>query len=133
MLKFYEFVDILAENPNEYPPKWDELAALFRNTERALNEYRPFLAREEMIRLLEEDVKRGKEEIEGVKAMKHKVDGVLGDIREGAIKMESGEDIPGQIGTRIGIKEIQSRVENVIGWKADQNEERAMWDILHDI
>ena len=133
MINFYEFVNILAENPDEYPLKWDNLAALFRNTERALNEYRPFLAREEMIRRLEEEVRRGKEEIEGVKAMRRKVDDVLGGIREGVVKVEGARDTVGQIGAKTGVKTTQIQVKDSAGSKADQNEERAMWDILHGI
>ena len=133
MLNFYEFINILAENPDEYPPKWDNLAALFRNTERALNEYRPFLAREQIIRLLEEDVKRGKEEIEGVKAMTRKVDEVLRGIREGVVKAESGQDIASQVGGMTDVRSTQNRPKGTTASKADQSEERAMWNILHSI
>ena len=133
MLNFLEFTDILVTNPGEYPQKWEDLAALFRNAERALNEYRPFLAREEIIRTLEEEVRRGKEEIEGVRAMKRRVDMVLGGIKDGVIKAEGELDALEERGVATGARGVKKGMKDKIGISGVSSEERAMWAVLHGI
>ena len=82
LLNFLEFVHILATNPADYPAKWEDLRDLFRNAHHAVNEYRPYQAREALIKMLEDQIQRSKDEIHGVQEMKIKVDGVLKSIAD---------------------------------------------------
>ena len=133
MLNFLEFSHILVTNPDEYPQKWEDLAALFRNTERALNEYRPFLAREEIIRLLEEEIRRGKEEIEGVRALKSRVDMVLGGIQAGVVKAEGEQSFVKERDPKTGVDVTKKGAKNKVERNDVPSEERAMWEVLHGI
>ena len=88
LLNFLEFVHILATDPSssEYGPKWDDIRDLFRNAHVAVNEYRPFQAREALIMMMEEELEKGRAEIRAMKAMKEKVDGILAGLGEGLDK-----------------------------------------------
>lgn len=57
--------------------KIQDLRTLFINFHHLLNEYRPHQARESLILMMEEQLRRSKDETEGIERMKAKVEGIL--------------------------------------------------------
>lgn len=73
----------LAVDPAGYAVKWDELHELFQNAHAVVNEYRPHQARETLIAMMEEQVKRAREEGRGAREMVERVKSVLGGLAGG--------------------------------------------------
>jgi mediator of RNA polymerase II transcription subunit 7 len=68
---------IMSINPEQYMDKIQDLRTLFINFHHLLNEYRPHQARESLILMMEEQLRRSKDETEGIERMKAKVEGIL--------------------------------------------------------
>ena len=130
MLNFLELTQILATNPGPPPgappetpaawaTKWDDLRDLFRNIHQAVNEYRPFQARESLIELLEEQIRRSREEVKGVKELREKVEGVLGNLEKKPGINESREISDGNTGIKL---------KQVMDEKFD--DEKMVWEVL---
>ncbi|MCJ1258823.1 Mediator of RNA polymerase II transcription subunit 7 [Lignoscripta atroalba] len=117
LLNFLEMVHILATNPKDYPTKWEDLRDLFRNAHQLVNEYRPHQARESLILMMEDQVKRCREEIRGVKEMKRKVEAILEGL--GDESLGSIEDSRDQRERTMGEMEEKQR-----------EEEKTVWEIL---
>lgn len=73
----------LAVDPAGYAFKWDELHRLFQEAYAVVNEYRPHQARETLIIMMEEQVKRAREEGKGAREMVARVKTVLGELASG--------------------------------------------------
>ncbi|MCJ1309684.1 Mediator of RNA polymerase II transcription subunit 7 [Agyrium rufum] len=144
LLNYLELVHILANNPFEFGSKWDDLRDLFANAERAVNEYRPFQAREALIGLLVEEIARAKEEVDGVRRMKERVEGVLGDVARGledekgvagkgqgeqevVIKKEEGVEEDDD--ARVDLSQARTKGDDKLSTRKD--EERRIWEILN--
>lgn len=93
LLNFLELASLLANDPGSAAAKLDELRTLFLNAHHLVNEYRPYQAREALIALLEERVRRGREEVEGVQVMADKVGALFKSMGE---DIEEGADQVGQ-------------------------------------
>jgi mediator of RNA polymerase II transcription subunit 7 len=100
---------IMSVNPEHAAEKIQDLRTLFINFHHLLNEYRPHQARESLIMMMEDQLERSKNEIEGIERMKMKVDGILkglgqptwaDGIEEGeqppALKGSSEDDVAGE-------------------------------------
>ena len=82
LLSFLELMGLLAQNPTANVDKISELRLLFINFYYLCNEYRPHQAREELKALMEEQVKKVREEREGVERMRDEVREVLKRLSE---------------------------------------------------
>ncbi|KAI9890968.1 MAG: Mediator of RNA polymerase II transcription subunit 7 [Vezdaea aestivalis] len=77
LLNFLELVGTLSVNPEQYGKKLEDIRTLFINAHHLLNEYRPHQARETLILMMEQQLEKTKMEIEGVRAMREKVEETL--------------------------------------------------------
>lgn len=64
---------IMSVNPSQYGEKIEDLRTMFINFHHLLNEYRPHQARESLILMMEDQVRRVNSEVEGIEKMKTKV------------------------------------------------------------
>lgn len=80
LLNFLELVGILSTNPSQYAEKLADIRVQFINFHHLCNEYRPHQARETLVGILEMEVERCRNEVEGVKRMKWRVEEVLKQI-----------------------------------------------------
>lgn len=103
LLNFLELASLLANDPGSAAAKLDDLRTLFLNAHHLVNEYRPYQAREALIALLEERVRRGREEVEGVQVMADKVDALLKSMGE---DLEEGVDQVGQQSGKTGAESV---------------------------
>ncbi|MCJ1300769.1 Mediator of RNA polymerase II transcription subunit 7 [Hypocenomyce scalaris] len=122
LLNFLEFTHILATNPADYGAKWDDLRDLFLNAHHLINEYRPHQARESLILLMEEQVRRGREEVRGVREVKAKVEGILEGLED------TGKEGLGEL-ERVG-HEGRKTMEEIRGERR-RGEERTVWEIIN--
>ncbi|KAI9864163.1 MAG: Mediator of RNA polymerase II transcription subunit 7 [Vezdaea acicularis] len=99
LLSYLELLSLLSTNPAHYTDKLDHLRTLFVNCHFLINEYRPHQARESLIVLMEEAVRRGREEVAGVKEARERVARVVAGIVGGqgleGGKQESAESVEG--------------------------------------
>lgn len=99
----------LAVDPAGYAFKWDELHELFQEAHAVVNEYRPHQARETLIVMMEEQVKRAREEGKGAREMVARVKTVLWELASG----DGDRDVD------LGCEE----------WK-EEGEERRVWEVV---
>lgn len=107
------------DKPASYEEKTRQLAVLFFNAHQLINEYRPHQARESLIIMMEEQLEKKKAEIESVKKMREKVEGLLGGLED-----ETGENGIVPV-TSLSLK--KKTKEDL--WKEEQ---RAIWAALED-
>ena len=101
----------LAVDPAGYAFKWDELHVLFQEAHAVVNEYRPHQARETLIVMMEEQVKRAREEERGAKEMVERVKTVLRGLARG----DGDGDGDGDLGREAG---------------KEEGEERRVWEVV---
>lgn len=101
----------LAVDPAGYAFKWDELHVLFQEAHAVVNEYRPHQARETLIVMMEEQVKRAREEGKGAREMVARVKTVLGELASG----DGDGDGDGDLGREEG---------------KEEGEERRVWELV---
>lgn len=111
---------ILATNPADYPEKWEDLRDLFKNAHHAVNEYRPYQAREQLITLLESQVARARAEIRGVEDMRKKVNNVLRSIADGVERDGLAKEVDS----------LPEKTEEERKADAQLDEERRVWEEL---
>jgi mediator of RNA polymerase II transcription subunit 7 len=93
LLNFLEFIDLLSQNPDQKDAKIKDLEALFLNAHHMINEYRPHQARETLIMLMEEQLARKKAEIQAIKSMQAKMDGLAASLPTGDTPDDVGQDL----------------------------------------
>lgn len=125
ILEYLSLLGLLTLDPkgDHKNTKLKHILTLVCNMHALINEYRPHQARETLISIMEEQVRRKKAEIEGVKAMEEKVRGVLegfGKAVEAEGEKDSGEDV----------KEV---VHKVIDDDRRKSAQRGMWNALDEI
>jgi len=80
IFSFIELVGTLSENPTQHPERIEHIKTLLFNAHHLINEYRPHQARESLIMMMEKQIQAKKDEIGKVKALKEKVDTLLGGL-----------------------------------------------------
>ncbi len=125
LLEYLSLLGVLTLDPkSEHKDrKLKHILTLVCNMHALINEYRPHQARETLIRIMEEQVRRKKTEIEGVKAMEEKVRSVL----EGFEKLVDTEDETE--GDKVAKEMVDKDAEN------DKRRERqsVMWDAMDEV
>ena len=81
LLNFLELADILAQDPRDAPQKLEDLRTLFLNAHHLVNEYRPHQGFEALIALMEDRVKRGREEIEACREVVERAEALVGSLK----------------------------------------------------
>ncbi|KAI5284632.1 Mediator of RNA polymerase II transcription subunit 7 [Ascosphaera aggregata] len=82
LLNFLELSGLLASMPAAAKDKIEDIRNLFVNAHHLLNMYRPHQARETFILMLEEQIRKSREEIEEMKRVEGNVEGVLRRLEE---------------------------------------------------
>lgn len=126
IIEFLSLLGILTLDPkSEHKDnKLKHILTLVCNMHALINEYRPHQARETLIRIMEEQVRRKKAEIEGVKAMEEKVRGVLDGFGKALENQDAFES-----------KEVTKEVVQHTDVAEDKRREiqREMWDAVDEI
>lgn len=78
ILSFMELSGRMSELPDSASLKTKQLEVLFLNAHHLINEYRPHQARESLILRMEDEIERGRKEVEDVKRLGEKIEAVLG-------------------------------------------------------
>jgi len=104
LLNFLELMGIMSINPEQYMDKIQDLRTLFINFHHLLNEYRPHQARESLILMMEEQLRRSKDETEGIERMKTKVEGILEGLGQAKSSCEL-EDVTEQKAVKSNVAE----------------------------
>ncbi|KZM27416.1 Mediator of RNA polymerase II transcription subunit 7 [Ascochyta rabiei] len=122
IIEYISLLGIVALNPTSEhkDKKLKHILTLVCNMHALINEYRPHQARETLIRIMEEQVRRKKAEVQGVKDMRGKVESVLDGFGT-AVKGETGTD-------------TEDSEERVWG-EADKRRDaqRGTWDALEEL
>ncbi|KAF2149561.1 mediator of RNA polymerase II transcription subunit 7, partial [Myriangium duriaei CBS 260.36] len=96
LLNFLELVGIMSNDPESSPEKIEDLQTLFYNTHDLINQYRPHQARESLIMMMEDQLKRSKDEITAVKESRGRMLELLKGIKEvgeGQSQTENGASL----------------------------------------
>lgn len=125
IIEYLSLLGLLTLDPKgeQKNTKLKHILTLVCNMHALINEYRPHQARETLIRIMEEQVSRKKAEIEGVKAMREKVKGVL----EGFGKAANAE------GDKDGADEVKEIAHKVSDEDKRKEMQRVMWDAMDEI
>ncbi|KAL4800650.1 MED7 protein-domain-containing protein [Aspergillus venezuelensis] len=119
LLNFLEFVGILSVAPDQFEPKVEDIRNLFINAHHLLNLYRPHQARESLIMMMEEQLKRTKKEIQQMDKLKDELTTVLDQLAAEGVDVEKT------------IKPENEDGEKVIKPSEDRSEESQMlWDLI---
>ncbi|KAK7517953.1 MED7 protein-domain-containing protein [Phyllosticta citriasiana] len=92
LLNFLEYVGLLSVNPSEWANKFKDLDTLLVNCHSLINEYRPHQARASLILMMEDQLRRKRDEVEGVKKMGEKIEAVLAGLGREGIDMGEAVD-----------------------------------------
>jgi mediator of RNA polymerase II transcription subunit 7 len=117
LLSFLELVGMLSENSNEAGRKQKEIRDLYANALHVINEYRPHQARESLILRMEDEVERGRKEIEDVQKLKKRMEGLVSE--NDTLVMNGHGD-----GKMNGMNGVDGKE------KRDLEVQRAIWDVL---
>jgi mediator of RNA polymerase II transcription subunit 7 len=77
MLSFLELTGILSQSLSDAARKQDEVKTMYVNALHLINEYRPHQARESLILRMEEEVEKGRKEVEDVRKLKERVEALV--------------------------------------------------------
>lgn len=80
MLNYLEMLGVLSVDPARWQEKYEHMQTLLFNVHHLINEYRPHQARASLITMLEEQLAKRREEVEGVRRMREKIEGVLAGL-----------------------------------------------------
>ncbi|KAF4543183.1 RNA polymerase ii mediator complex protein [Lasiodiplodia theobromae] len=80
MLNYLEMLGVLSVDPARWQEKYEHMQTLLFNAHHLINEYRPHQARASLITMLEEQLAKRREEVEGVRRMREKIEGVLAGL-----------------------------------------------------
>lgn len=119
LLNFLEFVGVLSVAPEQFQAKVDDLRNLFINAHHLLNLYRPHQARESLIMMMEEQLKRSREEIEQMDKLYAETKGFLDRLKAQGIDVDSAAE-------SVGKDTEKSDASNGQAGK----DSRLIWDIL---
>lgn len=115
--------EMVVEEPTGWARKAKEINEMYLNTLHLINEYRPHQARESLILRMEEDVERGRKEVEDVKKLRERVEKMIkqhDELAGGGEALESGH-VNGVDG-----EEKRSEQET-----RDEEVQMAIWDVLN--
>ncbi|KAL4882547.1 mediator of RNA polymerase II transcription subunit 7 [Aspergillus karnatakaensis] len=119
LLNFLEFVGILSVAPDQFEPKIEDIRNLFINAHHLLNLYRPHQARESLILMMEEQLRRTKEEIEQMDKLKEELITVLDQLAA------EGADVESTIRSSIEDGKDAARTE-----EESTEDDQLIWDLL---
>ncbi|KIV99301.1 uncharacterized protein PV09_08962 [Verruconis gallopava] len=126
LLSFLELIGILSQNPSEIERKQEEIKTMFLNALHLINEYRPHQARESLILRMEDEIERGRAEVDEIKRLKTKVEGLVKAADEDAVMADAGAPLNGLVnGEPNGIHRSGSEETG------DLRVQRAIWDLLN--
>ncbi|KAJ5175807.1 uncharacterized protein N7482_001684 [Penicillium canariense] len=91
LLNFLEFVGVLSVSPEQFESKVEDLRNLFINAHHLLNLYRPHQARESLMMMMEEQLKRTKDEIKQMDKVKSDIENLLQQLEMEGGKANSAE------------------------------------------
>ncbi|KAK7534863.1 mediator of RNA polymerase II transcription subunit 7 [Phyllosticta citribraziliensis] len=111
LLNFLEYVGLLSINPSEWANKFKDLDTLLVNCHSLINEYRPHQARASLIMMMEDQLRRKREEVEGVKKMGDKIEAVLAGL--GKESVDVGE-VTEENGARADADELRRKQQRAI-------------------
>ncbi|GME56467.1 RNA polymerase ii mediator complex protein [Neofusicoccum parvum] len=115
LLNYLEMVGVLAVDPARWQDKYEHMQTLLFNAHHLINEYRPHQARASLIAMMEEQVKRRREEVEGVRKMREKIEGVLAGLaREGVEVGEAGGVGEGKAGEEVDWEERRREEQRAV-------------------
>lgn len=107
LLVFLELTGTLALDPSLAEAKLADLRTLFLNAHHLVNEYRPHQARETVIEMVAEQVRKRRDEIEGVRRMQGKVDEVFGALTERGAKDEQAAATMDGVGNEMARESLE--------------------------
>ncbi|KAF1832826.1 hypothetical protein BDW02DRAFT_462670, partial [Decorospora gaudefroyi] len=127
LLSYMSLLGIVAVDPasEQKDQKLKDIMTLVANMHALINEYRPHQARQTLIERMEEQVRRKREEVEGVRRMGEKVREVLGGFAR--LDLDAGRD---------GLRGAKEESEQVVLRSEDEvrrEMQRAMWEGLEEI
>ena len=125
LLQLYlHYVNILATDPSGllWVPQWEEIRKTFEGIHQIINEYRPHQARETMVLLMEDQVKKLKDETEELKSHVAKAKDVLSTLATGKKDLAAGILIP-QSGANGEMANVDSKI-------APKDNGKAIWETL---
>lgn len=120
LLEFLSLTRILSTEPASWVATWNQLRDLFIEAHGIINQYRPHQARETLIEMMEEQIKKGKEEIKICGDTRDKVRDVLGSLDKVGESMKERDT--GSIERQGERKRKREAMK--------ENENRRVWDCL---
>jgi mediator of RNA polymerase II transcription subunit 7 len=125
LIEYISLLGIVALNPTtpHKDAKLKHILTLVCNMHALINEYRPHQARETLIRIMEDQVRRKRAEVQGVKDMQGKVEGVLEEFRKAQLAKVEIKDAKEheELEERAGTDEKRRMVQ------------REMWDAMDEM
>ncbi|OJD31441.1 rna polymerase ii mediator complex protein [Diplodia corticola] len=113
LLNYLELAGLLAQDPARWQDKYEHMQTLLFNAHHLINEYRPHQARASLIAMLEEQLARRREEVDGVRRMGERIEGVLAGLGREAVGEEGllgkGEAVGLGVGGVVGGEEGRRR------------------------
>ena len=120
LLEFLSLTQILSTEPATYPAKWEDLRSVFIEAHGVINGYRPHQARETLIEMMEEQIRKGREEIKICDEAKTKIKQVLRGL-EKVDQEQEGEE------TALGKRQAGNKRKRDV---SAEEEDRRVWELL---
>ncbi len=120
LLNFLEFVGILSVSPEQFESKVEDLRNLFINAHHLLNLYRPHQARESLIMMMEEQLKRTKEEIKQMDKVKSDIESLM-------------EQLEAEGGGPNAAERPEGTAESKVAAKRSVEDAQLVWDLLDKV
>lgn len=127
MLSFLELVGMLAENPLEAHKKQEQIKTMYLNALHLVNEYRPHQARESLILRMEDEIEKGRKEVEEVRLLRERVEALLGAQDGGVDALVAGVGLNGHAEGANGVGAVKKDEKGV----REMEVQRAIWDVLN--
>jgi len=129
--KFLELVDFLTNNPSEFRSKVEDLELLFVNMHHLINSYRPNQARQILITMMEEQIKRRQETMttidNSITQLKEVYDSVIKVLEEGGnlppalleqiandVKSENVAEMDTELGVKPKDDQVLQKMKNIL-------------------
>ncbi|KAG7007618.1 mediator of RNA polymerase II transcription subunit 7 [Physcia stellaris] len=119
LLEFLSLTRILSTEPASWVATWNQLRDLFIEAHGIINQYRPHQARESLIEMMEEQIRKGREEIRICGDARSKVKEVLGSLDKVNAEVHVKE-------TEVVYDQRRKRKREALR----ENEDRRLWSYL---
>ncbi|KAL9113516.1 MAG: hypothetical protein Q9227_002253 [Pyrenula ochraceoflavens] len=132
LLNFAELTSLLATDPASATEKAEDIELLYKHVHRIINQYRPHQARENVIAMMEEQLQRGRGEIEESEKVIGKIGNLLKELGGQGQDGQKANGRSNMVTVKVDSPADETLPENISDRK-DNEDVQWLWSVVNEI